>query len=219
MHSQRAVLFDLDGVLTETADLHYRSWCQLADETGLEIDRGQRHNLRGRTRIESLRLLLGDRFDALSPVEHQRLTERKNALYLKMVDQLTAADLLPGVADLLAELRQRGVRLAVASSSRNAAIVVEKLGVGDAFDAIVDANEAPRSKPDPQVFLLAAERVGVPPASCVVIEDAAAGIEAARAAGMPVVGVGPAARVGAADIVVGRLSELACDDLLRLRRG
>ncbi len=212
----RAVIFDLDGVITDTAELHYRSWQRLADELGLPFDRALNERLRGLGRLESLALVLGSSVGRFSAAEQSVLAERKNRYYLDSVARMTPDDLLPGIAELLRELRARGARMAIASSSRNAAAVVDRLGVAGQFDAIVDGNAATRSKPDPEVFLLAAGRLEVPSRRCVVVEDAESGVEAARAAGMAVVGVGPPRRVGRADRVVADTSGLRADDILDL---
>jgi len=214
-----AVLFDLDGVLTDTAELHYQSWCLIARELGVPFDRRANEALRGLSREQSLLRLLGSHAGRFTRQQRDELLARKNAEYLRRVDRLGPADLLPGAAELLADLRRRGVRVAVASSSRNARRVIERLGIAERLDAIVDGNDAPRSKPDPQVFQLAAERLGVAPAWCVVVEDAEAGVEAARAAGMKVVGVGPPQRVGQADHVVRCTAELTADVLVDLAAG
>ena len=203
-----ATVFDLDGVLTETTELHYQSWCWLADQLGMSHDRRTNDAMRGLGRAESLAVFLGARAASYSPAEKTELAERKNAHYLQLVADMTPADLFPGVRDLITGLRERGVLTAVASSSRNADPVIERLGLRELFNVIVDANSAPRSKPDPQVFLLAAERLGVSPQRCVVIEDAEAGVAAALAAGMRVIGVGPTARLAGAHLIVRAIAEL-----------
>lgn len=211
-----AVIFDLDGVLTDTAELHYQSWQALADELGLPFDRQRNEALRGLSREQSLALVLADRAGEFSAERQRDLLERKNRAYLEQVDRMTAADLLPGAAELLAGVRAAGWRCAVGSSSRNARRVIERLGIGGLLDLVVDGNDAPRSKPDPQVFLLAAERLDATPTACVVVEDAAAGVEAARRAGMAVLGVGPAQRVGAADAHVARIADVDVELLASL---
>jgi beta-phosphoglucomutase len=204
----RAVIFDLDGVLTDTADLHYRSWVTLAGELGILFDRCDYDALRGLSRERSLEIFLGPTAERYSPSQKAELAERKNRYYLALVDGLSPRDAFVGVPELLRELRQAGLRLAVASSSRNAGVVLERLGLVDAFDAIVDGNAAPRSKPDPQVFLVAAERLDVAPEYCVAVEDAESGVAAAIAAGMIVIGVGPVERVGAATRVVSATGQI-----------
>lgn len=212
----RAILFDLDGVLTDTAELHFQSWKSVADELGIPFDRAANEALRGLSREESLERLLGPRCAEFTPDEKAAITRQKNEAYLDRVRRMSLRDVFPGAADLLRDLRSAGVRLAVASSSRNAHAVVERLGIGPLLDAIVDGNDAPRSKPDPQVFLLAAKRLGVAPQDCVVVEDAASGVAAALAAGMRVVGVGPVERVGMAHLRVTRIGALTRDALLSL---
>ncbi|MEP0845933.1 MAG: beta-phosphoglucomutase [Phycisphaerae bacterium] len=213
---KRAALFDLDGVLTDTAELHYQSWLAIARELGVPFDRRRNDALRGVSRETSLAILLGQRHERFSPQQRAELLTRKNDDYLRRVAQMSPADLHPGARPLLESLRARGVALAVASSSRNALCVLERLAIMDLLDAVVDGNDAPRSKPDPMVFLLAAERLGAAPRRCVVIEDAASGVAAARSAGMRVVGIGPPERVGDADCVVPSVAKLTIDELLSL---
>jgi len=212
----RGAIFDLDGVLADTAELHYRSWTLIAGELGLPFDRRVNDRMRGLSRPESLAILLGDQADRFTDQRKLELTERKNEAYLRLLAEMTPADLYPGVLDLVRGLRQSGVRVAVASSSRNAQRVVERLGLAPLLDALVDANTAPRSKPDPQVFLAAADALGIPPARCVAIEDGEAGVEAALSAGMRVVGIGPPQRVGRAHLVVERIGDLDVPAVLTL---
>lgn len=216
MNAQRAVIFDLDGVLTDTAELHYRSWQDVTDALGLRFDRRINEQLRGLSREESLRIVLGDRWERTPEPRRVEIMREKNDRYLARVAEMTPNDVFEGIPALLAALRQAGAALAVASSSRNARVVLERLSLAGVFDAVVDGNDAPRSKPDPQVFTAAAAQLGVPATRCVVVEDAEAGVQAARAAGMRVVGVGPAERVGAADLVVASPGMLRADALLGL---
>lgn len=216
-----AVIFDLDGVLTDTAELHYQSWCALAQSLGMSFSRESNEALRGLSREESLAMFLGPHFDSFTPEQRGDLMARKNDCYLERVARLTADHVFPGVCRLLDDLRAAEIPLGLASSSRNAHGVMERLGLSDRFNAIVDGNDAPRSKPDPLVFLLAAARLGAPAHRCVVVEDAASGVAGARAAGMSVVGVGPVERVGEADLCVPRTGDLSIamlEDLVN-RRG
>jgi beta-phosphoglucomutase len=208
-HHETAAIFDLDGVLTDTAELHYQSWQRIAEELGLPFDRRANEALRGLSREESLARVLGPRAADFTDQQQHEIAERKNADYCRRVARMTPADLFSGARELLEELRARGVAVAVASSSRNARAVVDRLQIRPLLDALVDGNDAPRSKPDPQVFLLAAERLGIPPARCVVVEDAASGIEAALAAGMKVIGLGPPGRVSRADRVADTIADLS----------
>lgn len=211
-----AAIFDLDGVLTDTAELHYRSWASLAIELAIPFNRSINDRMRGLSRPESLQIFLADHAHRFPPTEQQRLLDEKNRRYLAQVANLTHEDLLPGARQLLEDLRSRGISTAVASSSRNANVVVDQLGIRPLLDTLIDANQAPRSKPDPQVFRAAAAAVAVPPARCVVLEDAEAGVAAAQAAGMRVVGLGPIERVGRADLVIESLTELSANRLIEL---
>ena len=193
----QAFIFDLDGVIADTTDLHYASWKRLAEEEGIPFDRTVNERLRGLTRPASLEIVLGGR--KVSSARQEELLARKNRYYLALLQRMTPEDILPGVVPLLEEIRAAGWRLGVGSASRNARAVLHQLGLLAWFDAIADGHSVSRSKPAPDVFLAAARMLDVPPESCVVIEDAPAGIEAARAAGMKVVGVGPEARLGHAD--------------------
>lgn len=192
MNTIQAVIFDLDGVITDTAEYHYRAWKRLADEEGVPFTRADNEHLRGVSRRESLLRLLKGR-----PVEEARLEEmmaRKNRYYQELLEQLTPADLLPGVTDLFTLLERANVRIAIASASRNARTVVERLGIAGRLAALADGSSVTRQKPAPDLFRYTAARLGLRPSQCLVVEDAAAGIEAALNAGMPCLALGPAER-------------------------
>ena len=210
----RAVLFDLDGVLTDTAEYHYLAWKQLADELGVPFTREDGDRLRGVSRRPALEtiLRLGNRTG--TGEEIKEWMSRKNRHYQELIKGVTPADLLPGVERLLKELRRRGVRVAVASASKNSPEVIQRLGIDRKIDALVHGGMVDRQKPEPDLFLRAAQELGIPPADCLVVEDAAAGIEAAIAAGMISVGLGPAERVGRADRVFASLDGVTADDLI-----
>jgi beta-phosphoglucomutase len=213
-----AFLFDLDGVLTDTSEFHYQAWQRLADEEGLPFSRQDNEALRGVSRRESLNILL--KGTKISEETAEAWMERKNGYYLDLVNQMTPADLLPGGIPLLEELRQERIHIAIASSSKNAHLVISRLKVEALIDAIIDGNTVTHSKPAPDLFLAAAASLGVPPGVCVVVEDAAAGIEAGIAAGCYTLGIGPVERVGTADLVLPDLNEAhACTiiDLLEKR--
>ena len=193
-------IFDVDGVLTDTVEPHFRSWQRLAAEEGIPIAPEFKDQMRGLTRRAAMELFLAGR-EVPEPVVEAYL-RRKNDYFLESLAEVTEADLLPGVAALMEELTAAGIPIALGSGSRNAEEVVRRLGVDRYVSACADARTVERSKPAPDVFLAAAELLGVAPADCVVVEDAEAGIEAARAAGMRVVGVGPRERVGDADLAV-----------------
>ncbi|NDJ18646.1 beta-phosphoglucomutase [Myxacorys almedinensis] len=202
----RGVIFDLDGVLTDTAEYHYRSWQRLADEEELPFDRDANEALRGVSRRESLMLIVGDR--TYSEAQLHEMMERKNGYYVELIQTVSPHDLLPGALTLLEELRQAGIKTAIGSASKNARPVVEKLGIADQVDAIADGYSVEHPKPAPDLFLFAAQELGLDPGECVVFEDAAAGVEAALAAGMWAVGLGPEERVGAAHVVLPSLADM-----------
>jgi beta-phosphoglucomutase len=208
----RGFFFDLDGVITDTAEFHYRAWQRLADEEGLPFSRAANENLRGVSRRESLGLILAGR--AYPEVHIQAMMARKNSYYLEAIKAITPADLLPGARELLEELRAAGLKAALGSASKNAPEVIERLGIGGLFDAIADGHSVANPKPAPDLFLFAAKELGLTPAESVVVEDAAAGIEAAIAGGFRSVGLGPPERVGAADVVLPSLTNVHLNDLL-----
>jgi len=208
----KAFIFDLDGVITDTAEYHYRAWQRLADEEGFPFDRTVNEQLRGISRRASLDIILAGR--PLPEDQILGLMARKNQYYVDMLEQVSPADLLPGALELLHEARAAGIQTALGSASRNAWTVIERLGIADLFDAISDGASVERTKPAPDLFLHAAAQLGVAPASCAVFEDAEAGILAAQAAGMRTVGLGPPARVGMADVVFASLADVRLADLL-----
>jgi len=190
----QAVIFDLDGVITNTSEYHYQAWQRLADDEGLPFDRQMNEQLRGVARRASLEFILAGQ----SATEEQiaEMMARKNRYYVEMLGQITPADLLSGAVDLLQELRAAGVKTAIGSASKNAGTVLAALGISDLIDAVADGYSVENPKPAPDLFLKAAEMLGVTPGACAVVEDAAAGIDAALAAGMWTIGLGPPERVG-----------------------
>jgi beta-phosphoglucomutase len=202
----KAFIFDVDGVLTDTVEPHYQSWVRLGQEEGIELPPDFKDQMRGLTRPMSLRLFLGG-CDTPDDVARDYL-RRKNDYFLESLDRLTENDLLPGVRPLMEELSSEGIPIAIGSASRNAREVVRRLGIDGFIAAYADGHSVERSKPAPDVFLEAARLIGVDPAGCVVVEDAEVGIEAAHAAGMRVIGVGPHDRLGDADLCVDTLEGL-----------
>jgi beta-phosphoglucomutase len=188
----KAVLFDLDGVIVSTDEFHYRAWKALAEREGIEFSREDNHRLRGVNRAESLEIILEKSEKQYSAEEKAAMADEKNGIYRGLLQNLTPQDILPGVPAALALLKDAGVKTSIASSSRNAAYILEKIGLGGAFDSVVDGTRITRSKPDPEVFLLAARELGTSPEDCVVVEDADAGVAAAVSAGMRAVAVGAA---------------------------
>jgi len=207
-------IFDLDGVLTDTSELHYQAWQQLADEEGLPFNREDNEALRGIPRRESLLRILKN--EKRTEEQIQELMDRKNRNYLELAGALTPADLLPGARELLTQLREAGIKIAIGSASKNARTVVERLGIGSLVDAIADGYSVSRQKPAPDLFLHAARQLALPPEHCVVFEDAEAGIEAALAGGMWAVGLGPESRVGRAHLVLPNLQGVDWEQLTGL---
>jgi beta-phosphoglucomutase len=206
-------IFDLDGVITDSAEFHFRAWKRLADEEGIPFTREDNEALRGIPRRQSLMVLLKGR---VYPEEKLlEMMDRKNKYYQDFIAGITPDDLLPGACTLLAEIRDAGFQTALGSASKNAREVIERLGVGPLFNAISDGYSVERQKPAPDLFLHAASQLGLPPAQCVVFEDAAAGIEAAKAGGFFAVGLGTGERLGNADVVFPNLIGVHLFDLLK----
>ena len=183
-----AYIFDLDGVVTDTAELHYRAWQRLADQHGLPFDREKNEQLKGVSRVESLTIMLAGQ--ACSETAFAAMLKSKNQDYVSSLNQLGPGDILPGMGELIEQLRIQNIPIAIASASKNARAILERIGLHSRFDAISDGHSVANSKPAPDVFIHAAGQLRQRCADCTVIEDAAAGVEAARAAGMGVVGVG-----------------------------
>lgn len=186
-----AAIFDLDGVIVDTARFHYKAWKRLAEELGFAFSERENEQLKGVSRMESLDILLrAGRITDVTPERKEALASRKNEWYKEFLATLTPADVLPGVRDFLGLLRSCGIKTGIASASKNAPLILDKVNIRPLFDVVVDGNSIVRAKPDPEVFLQAARLLGVAPAACFVFEDAAAGVEGAIRAGMRVVGIG-----------------------------
>jgi kojibiose phosphorylase len=207
----KGVIFDLDGVLTDTAELHYRAWQKMANEEGLPFDQQANDAIRGLSRRESLMRIVGDR--SFSEAQIQEMMERKNRYYQELLGEIGPEYLLSGAGELLDELRKAGIKIAIGSGSKNARTVLKRLGITDRVDTISDGDSVQRSKPAPDLFLHAASQLGLEPTQCVVVEDAAAGIEAGLAAGMLTLGLGPRERVSAAHVVLPSLEGVTWTDL------
>ena len=208
----RGFIFDLDGVLTDTAEYHYRGWKRLADDEGIPFDREENEALRGISRRESLLMLVKGRI--YSEEQIKEMMDRKNRYYVESIRAITPRDLLPGVKGLLEEVRAAGMKTAIGSVSKNTGEVVKRLGIRSLLDAIADGYSVERQKPAPDLFLHAAKQLGLKPAECVVVEDAAAGVEAALNGGFHSIGLGPVERVGKAELVLPGLEGVHLPDIL-----
>ncbi|WP_293937638.1 beta-phosphoglucomutase [Sphingobacterium sp. UBA5996] len=204
----KAVIFDLDGVLVDTAVYHFEAWHRLAEGLGYSFSTVDNEQLKGVSRVESLELILKWAGLEKSKSEKEALLQQKNDWYLELIDQLSPVHLLSGSLELLQKLRERGIKIALGSASKNALGILEKTGIVGYFDALIDGNAVQLSKPNPEVFLKGADALGIAASACLVLEDAQAGIDAARAAGMQVIGIGEAENLKGADLVVADLGRL-----------
>ena len=205
----RACLFDLDGVLVDTARFHYLAWKNLADKLGINFTLEDNERLKGVSRMDSLEILLDLGKITVSTEEKNRYAAEKNELYLAYVRQMTPDDILPGVKEFLRELKANGIRVGLGSASKNAMTILDRLQVTQLFDTIIDGNKVTKAKPDPEIFLKGAEELTISPANCVVFEDAEAGVEAAIAANMKCVGIGNPQNLGKANLVIPGFKEFS----------
>ena len=203
-----AVIFDLDGVICSTDEYHYEAWKAIADQIGVPFDRTVNNRLRGVSRMDSLDIILEQYPGQLSAAEKETLAEQKNELYKKLLMQMGPQDLTAEVRETLDTLRRKKMLLAIGSSSKNTPLILRQLGLEGYFDAVADGNQITHSKPNPEVFLLAAQLLGMKPENCLVVEDALAGAQAAHAGGMEAACVGDAARAGAGDYNLKCFSQL-----------
>lgn len=208
----KAVIFDLDGVIVSTDNCHYRAWKKMADEEDIYFDCKINDRLRGVSRMASLEIVLEKRKKEYSITEKHQLAERKNEYYKELINELTPEDILPGVMDRLKELKENSIKVAIGSSSKNTPVILRQIGLESFFDAVSDGNNIAHSKPDPEVFVKAAEMLGITAEECMIVEDADAGIEAGKCAGMKTLAVQGAK---GADFSVKDLAE--CDILSYLK--
>jgi beta-phosphoglucomutase len=212
----KACIFDLDGVLVDTAHYHYLAWKRLAKEFDYELTEEINEQLKGVSRMKSLEIVLTHANISLEEQKKNTLADRKNGWFTEYVHKMKPDELFPGVKELFSKLRKDEIRIALASSSKNAQTIIEILGIQQEFEAVVDGNMIVHSKPDPEIFLLAAEKLNLNPADCVVFEDAEAGVEAACAAGMKCVGIGSPVQLNKANQVVKSIKDFAYSDLQKL---
>ncbi len=194
MKKYRGIIFDLDGVICYTDRYHEQAWREMAEEFGIYFDSTIGSRLRGVSREESLEIILEHAGKVFSPAEKKKMAEKKNAIYIKLLDRMSPGDLEEDVRSTLEQLRNRGWLLAIGSSSKNTRKILDKIGLGNYFDEVCDGTEITHSKPDPEVFLKAAGKIGLAVPECLVVEDACSGISAASAGGFDSAGLGDAAR-------------------------
>jgi beta-phosphoglucomutase len=212
----RGCIFDLDGVIVDTAKYHFMAWRRLAKELGFEFSIADNEALKGVSRMTSLEILLRTGGVTASEKEKEELAARKNGWYVEFISGMTPDEILPGSVRLLKSLRKAGILTAIGSASRNAGTILDRIELREMFDVIVDGNKIHKAKPDPEVFLRGAEEMNLPPSCCIVFEDAQAGIEAAIAGGMKSVGVGDPKMLGRADLVIPNLKNITIRQLRNL---
>ncbi|MFD2521155.1 beta-phosphoglucomutase [Emticicia soli] len=210
----KAFLFDLDGVIVDTAIYHYQAWKQMANNLGFDISEEFNEQLKGVSRMDSLDIILKHGGIEVSDEEKLALATQKNENYLNLVSKMSPADILPGVGDFFVQVKQENIKIALGSVSKNAKLILEGIGMLDDFDSIIDGTKISKGKPDPEVFLKGAEELGFSPAECLVFEDAVAGVESAKRAGMKAVGIGKEDVLTEADVVFEDLVGVDIHDLL-----
>ncbi|MEI6133277.1 MAG: beta-phosphoglucomutase [Bacillota bacterium] len=204
----KGVIFDLDGVIVDTAKYHYLAWKRLANELGFEFKESDNERLKGVSRMQSLEFLLETGGKTVPDEKKEALATKKNTWYVEFIEQLREDEILTGAKEFLLALRENGIKISLGSASKNSPLILERLKIADLFDAVVDGRDTTRGKPDPQVFQIGAQKLGLQCDECVVFEDAEAGIEAAHAAGMIAVGIGEYANLPEADFLINDLSEM-----------
>lgn len=216
MNTKIAFIFDLDGVIVDTAKYHFLAWRNLANSLGFDFTKKQNEQLKGISRVASLEILLEIGNIKLSDEKKQVLLIQKNEEYLSYVNKMTADEILPGIANMLDFLIENEIKFALGSASKNAPLILKKVGLIDKFTAIVDGNQVSKAKPDPEVFLLGAKKLAMNPTKCVVVEDAIAGIKAANSANMISIGIGDATILNEADYVFEDTSKITTEFLKSL---
>ena len=208
MNNIKACIFDLDGVIVDTAIYHYKAWKRLANELGFDFTEHDNEQLKGVSRMRSLEIVLQCGGVTKTEAEKELLAAKKNTWYMEMVNQMTPAEILPGAREFVESCRDAGIKTALGSASKNSMTILNKLNIAHLFDVIIDGNKVSKAKPDPEVFLKGAQELGVEPKYCVVFEDAIAGVEAAKAGGMKAVGIGNPDILHEADLVVSGLDKV-----------
>jgi len=212
----QACIFDLDGVIVDTAKYHYRSWRKAANSLGFDFSEAQNEELKGVSRMESLEIILSIGKKTLDQTAKIALAAKKNDWYLEQLAAMKSDEILPGVVDFLNELKTKKIRIALGSASKNAVLTLQKVNLLDYFEVVIDGTKTTRSKPDPQVFQLGAQGLGIAPENCIVFEDAAKGIAAARSAGMYAVGIGNVDELAEAHTVIPSFKHINFEYMKRL---
>lgn len=203
----KACIFDLDGVIVDTAHYHFIAWRRLGQELGVDLTEKENERLKGVSRMDSLDIILGLGGIKKTMKEKEALADKKNEWFVEYINAMKPDEIFPGVKELISSMRSMGLKIALASSSKNAPTVLRLLKIEELFDAVVDGNMVAYSKPDPEIFLRAASLLGEAPGACVVFEDAAAGIESANRAGMKSVGIGTQEALGKANLVIRKTAD------------
>jgi beta-phosphoglucomutase len=212
----KACLFDLDGVIVDTAKYHFLAWKELAADLGFEFTEEHNERLKGVSRLASLDILLEIGGIGATKEEKVKMAQSKNERYVSLIKKMTPDEIMPGVIHFLNEIKDAGLKTAIGSASKNAPLIIERLKLEAYFDAIIDGNKVSNAKPDPEVFLIGAEALGVQPSECVVFEDAAAGVEAALNGKMKCVGIGEKEVLGKADKVIPGFANFSLAKLLMI---
>lgn len=212
----KAIIFDLDGVIVDTAKYHFLAWKRLAAELGYDLNEADNERLKGVSRIRSLEIILELAGLEKSIAEMEEMATRKNEWFKDYINEVRPEEIFEGVPELIKTIKVDNKKIALASSSKNAQRVIELLQIADVFDAVVDGTMITHTKPDPEIFLMAANKLQLSPDECLVIEDAEAGVEAALAAGMKCIGVGHPNQLGKANLVISNMQQLKYADLINL---
>jgi beta-phosphoglucomutase len=213
MQNIKAVIFDLDGVLVDTAKYHYLAWKRLAQELNIEFSLQDNERLKGVSRMQSLNIILEIGNITLDTDTKIELAQKKNIWYVEYISELTPKDILPGVIGFLESIKTDSIKVALGSASKNSMLILEKLNLTNYFDAIIDGTKVSKAKPDPEVFLKGAEALKVLPSECIVFEDATAGVEAAINAGMYCIGIGSENILKKAHLVISGFSDMTFDKI------
>ncbi|HJP64572.1 MAG TPA: beta-phosphoglucomutase, partial [Mucilaginibacter sp.] len=216
MNTIEACIFDLDGVIVDTAVYHYKAWKRLANELGFDFTEEDNEKLKGVSRMASLNLILGWGGVIKTNAEKEELATRKNDWYVDMINKMTPDEVLPGAKEFVELCKGAGIKTALGSASKNSMTILEKVHIAHLFDAVIDGNKVSKPKPDPEVFLKGAEELNAEPKNCVVFEDAIAGVEAAINGGMKVVGIGSPDVLSKANLVISGLDKMNLEKLSKL---